>query len=87
MTRPRFLPDNFTLTLIGVVVLASLLPASGQVAVGFGWLTNLAIALLFFLLTFPFAGSITNWIRVDNTTPFDEYILYTKYFIGILILF
>ncbi len=49
MTRPRFLPDNFTLTLIGVVVLASLLPASGQVVVGFGWLTNLAIALLFFL--------------------------------------
>lgn len=49
MTRPRFLPDNFTLTLIGVVGLASLLPASGQVAVGFGWLTNLAIALLFFL--------------------------------------
>ncbi|VVM43842.1 hypothetical protein PS662_00438 [Pseudomonas fluorescens] len=49
MTRPRFLPDNFTLTLIGVVVLASLLPASGQVAVGFGWLTNSAIALLFFL--------------------------------------
>jgi sodium/bile acid cotransporter 7 len=49
MTRPRFLPDNFTLTLIGVVLLASLLPASGQVAVGFGWLTNSAIALLFFL--------------------------------------
>jgi sodium/bile acid cotransporter 7 len=49
MTRPRFLPDNFTLTLIGVVLLASFLPASGQVAVGFGWLTNLAIALLFFL--------------------------------------
>ena len=49
MTRPRFLPDNFTLTLIGVVIIASLLPASGQVAVGFGWLTNSAIALLFFL--------------------------------------
>ena len=49
MTRPRFLPDNFTLTLVGVVLLASLLPASGQVAVGFGWLTNSAIALLFFL--------------------------------------
>jgi len=49
MTRPRFLPDNFTLTLIGVVLLASLLPVSGQVAVGFGWLTNGAIALLFFL--------------------------------------
>jgi sodium/bile acid cotransporter 7 len=49
MTRPRLLPDNFTLTLIGVVTLASLLPASGEVAVGFGWLTNIAIALLFFL--------------------------------------
>jgi sodium/bile acid cotransporter 7 len=49
MTRPRLLPDNFTLTLIGVVLFASLLPASGQVAVGLGWLTNAAIALLFFL--------------------------------------
>lgn len=39
MTRPRFLPDNFTLTLIGVVLLASFLPASGQVAVGF-WLAD-----------------------------------------------
>jgi sodium/bile acid cotransporter 7 len=45
MTRPRFLPDNFTLTLVSVVILASFLPASGQVAVGFGWLTNLAIGL------------------------------------------
>ncbi|NWB96815.1 bile acid:sodium symporter [Pseudomonas gingeri] len=49
MTRPRFLPDNFTLTLVSVVLLASFLPASGQVAVGFSWLTNIAIALLFFL--------------------------------------
>lgn len=49
MTRPRFLPDNFTLMLITVVIIASLLPATGQVAVGFGWLTNIAIALLFFL--------------------------------------
>ncbi|WP_460135575.1 bile acid:sodium symporter family protein [Pseudomonas sp. S1_E04] len=49
MTRPRFLPDNFTLSLIATVILASLLPASGQTAVAFGWVTNLAIALLFFL--------------------------------------
>ena len=49
MSRPRFLPDNFTLTLVAVVIIASFLPASGQVAVGFGWLTNIAIALLFFL--------------------------------------
>lgn len=49
MSRPRFLPDNFTLALVAVVIIASFLPASGQVAVGFGWLTNIAIALLFFL--------------------------------------
>jgi solute carrier family 10 (sodium/bile acid cotransporter), member 7 len=49
MTRPRFLPDNFTLTLVTVVIIASFLPASGQVAVGFNWLTNIAIALLFFM--------------------------------------
>ncbi|WP_338507696.1 bile acid:sodium symporter family protein [Pseudomonas poae] len=49
MTRPRFLPDNFTLTLIATVILASLLPVNGQAAVAFGWVTNLAIALLFFL--------------------------------------
>ncbi|SEP86100.1 solute carrier family 10 (sodium/bile acid cotransporter), member 7 [Pseudomonas sp. NFACC02] len=49
MTRPRFLPDNFTLALVTVVIIASLLPASGQVAIGFGWLTNIAIALLFFM--------------------------------------
>ncbi|BAN48784.1 bile acid:sodium symporter family protein [Metapseudomonas resinovorans] len=49
MARSRFLPDNFTLALIAVVAIASLLPAQGQVATVFDWVTNLAIALLFFL--------------------------------------
>ncbi|AYF85778.1 bile acid:sodium symporter family protein [Pseudomonas sp. JS3066] len=49
MARPRFLPDNFTLTLIAVVAAATLLPAQGQVAVAFDWITNIAIGLLFFL--------------------------------------
>lgn len=49
MARSRLLPDNFTLTLLGVVALATLLPASGQAAVAFAWITNLGIALLFFL--------------------------------------
>ncbi|WP_437879820.1 bile acid:sodium symporter family protein [Pseudomonas sp. LRF_L74] len=49
MARPRFLPDNFTLTLIAVITLASLLPVSGGAAHAFAWITNLAIALLFFL--------------------------------------
>lgn len=49
MARSRLLPDNFTLTLIAVVIIASLVPCSGQGAVIFGWVTNLAIGLLFFM--------------------------------------
>lgn len=49
MARSRLLPDNFTLTLLAVVLTATLLPASGQVATVFEWITDLAIALLFFL--------------------------------------
>ncbi|MBN3726456.1 bile acid:sodium symporter family protein [Burkholderia sp. Ac-20379] len=49
MARPRFLPDNFTLALVGTVVLASLLPCRGQVAHAANWATNIAIGLLFFL--------------------------------------
>ncbi len=45
----RQLFDNFTLILIGVVVLATVLPAQGDGAVFFQWLTYAAIALLFFL--------------------------------------
>ena len=49
MARSRLLPDNFTLTLLAVVLTATLLPASGQIATVFEWITDLAIALLFFL--------------------------------------
>jgi sodium/bile acid cotransporter 7 len=49
MTRPKFLPDNFTLALVGTVTLASLLPCRGEVAVAFNSLTDVAIGLLFFL--------------------------------------
>ncbi|SFE30862.1 bile acid:sodium symporter family protein [Paracidovorax konjaci] len=49
MARSRFLPDNFTLALLAVVALASLLPASGRVAQGFEITTTAAVALLFFL--------------------------------------
>ena len=49
MNRPRFLPDNFTLALLGTVTLASLLPAQGLTAHFFELLTTAAIALLFFL--------------------------------------
>jgi sodium/bile acid cotransporter 7 len=49
MSRPKFLPDNFTLALIGTLVVASVLPCRGKAAVIVDYLTNVAIALLFFL--------------------------------------
>jgi len=49
MNRLRLLFDNFTLFLIAVVAAATLVPAHGVGAVIFGWITDLAIALLFFL--------------------------------------
>jgi sodium/bile acid cotransporter 7 len=49
MARSRFIPDNFTLTLIAVVIAASVLPCRGSVAVAFNWITNIAIGLLFFM--------------------------------------
>jgi sodium/bile acid cotransporter 7 len=42
-------PDPYIIAILLMVVVASLLPVSGQGAVWFGWLTKAAIALLFFL--------------------------------------
>ena len=49
MARSRFLPDNFTLAMIVVVIVATVLPCYGQGAVVFDAVTNAAICLLFFL--------------------------------------
>lgn len=49
IARLRLLFDNFTLILIGVVLLATFFPAHGSGATFFNWLTNFAIALLFFM--------------------------------------
>ena len=45
----RFLPDRFTVLLVCVVILASVLPIEGQWADWFGIATDIAIGLLFFL--------------------------------------
>lgn len=45
----RLRPDNYTLALVATVIVASLLPCRGQAAEVFGVVTDLAIALLFFL--------------------------------------
>lgn len=49
MQRFNFLPDKFVLFILVSVGLASFFPAQGEVSVGFKWLTNIAIALLFFM--------------------------------------
>lgn len=49
MKRPRYLPDNFTLVLVLTVTLSSIFPCQGKAAELFDWVTNLAIALLFFM--------------------------------------
>jgi sodium/bile acid cotransporter 7 len=45
----EFLPDGFTLAIVATVAIASVLPCHGEGAVIFGWLTTLAIAVMFFM--------------------------------------
>ncbi len=45
----RLKPDNYVLAIVGMVVLASILPVHGEAAKGFDLLTKGLIALLFFL--------------------------------------
>ncbi len=53
MTLPNRLqalrPDPFTLAIVSVVVLASVLPARGLAAEALGYVVQIAIAVLFFL--------------------------------------
>jgi sodium/bile acid cotransporter 7 len=44
----NFIPDRFMLALIGVLLLATVLPASGAAAVAVKWLANVTVVLLFF---------------------------------------
>lgn len=45
----RLAPDPYILAILGMVVLASIVPVRGEAAAGFSLLTKAAIALLFFL--------------------------------------
>lgn len=49
MAGIRWIPDTFTQLLLGMVLLAALFPVAGNAAVVMGWITHLAIGLLFFL--------------------------------------
>jgi sodium/bile acid cotransporter 7 len=87
MMRPQFLPDNFTLMLIACVVLASILPCQGTVAVGFNQLTNIAISLLFFLHGAKLSreaalAGLTHW-RLHLTVLAATFVLFP--FFGVLL--
>jgi sodium/bile acid cotransporter 7 len=62
----RLALDTYTLLLVGMVVLASVLPASGGAAVALGHVTTFAIGLLFFLHGAKLSrqalvAGLTNW--------------------------
>jgi len=49
MNRPRFVPDNFVLLLIAMVIVATVLPCRGVWADAMHMLTTVSIAVLFFM--------------------------------------
>jgi len=62
----RLKVDTYLLLIVAMVVAASLLPARGEAAVGFGWATKIAIALVFFLHGARLSreaviGGLTHW--------------------------
>jgi Predicted Na+-dependent transporter len=76
----RFLPDGFTLSLIATVLLASFLPCRGAAAQAFEVLTDIAIALLFFLHGAKLSreavvAGMTNW-RLHLTVLASTFLLF-----------
>ena len=76
----RFLPDRFTCALLCTVLLASVLPCRGAAAQVFGLLTDVAIALLFFLHGAKLSrqavlAGITNW-RLHLTVLASTFVLF-----------
>ncbi len=80
MSFRRFLPDGFTCALVATVVLATLLPCRGEAAEAFDLLTDVAIALLFFLHGAKLSrdaviAGMTNW-RLHLTVLASTFILF-----------
>ena len=76
----RFLPDRFTGALLCTVLLASVLPCRGAAGQVFGVLTDVAIALLFFLhgaklSRVAVVAGITNW-RLHLTVLASTFVLF-----------
>jgi sodium/bile acid cotransporter 7 len=76
----RLLPDGFTCALVVTVALASVLPCRGLTAQAFNLLTDVAIALLFFLHGAKLSreavlSGITNW-RLHLTVLASSFVLF-----------
>ena len=91
---PRFLSrlpiDAYLLALIGMVVLAALLPASGQAAVVMDWVVKVAIALLFFLYgarmsPAAIGAGLLHW-RLQGTVFLSTFLLFPLLGLGLVFL-
>lgn len=91
---PRFLSrlpiDSYLLALIGMVILAALLPASGQAAVVMDWVVKAAIALLFFLYgarmsPAAIGAGLMHW-RLQGTVFLSTFLLFPLLGLGLVFL-
>ncbi|MFN3878320.1 MAG: bile acid:sodium symporter family protein [Brevundimonas sp.] len=91
---PRFLSrlpiDGYLLALIGMVILAALLPASGQAAVVMDWVVKAAIALLFFLYgarmsPAAIGAGLMHW-RLQGTVFLSTFLLFPLLGLGLVLL-
>ena len=91
---PRFLSrlpiDGYLLALIGMVILAALLPASGQAAVVMDWVVKAAIALLFFLYgarmsPAAIGAGLLHW-RLQGTVFLSTFLLFPLLGLGLILL-
>lgn len=91
---PRFLSrlpiDRYLLALIGMVVLAAVLPARGEAAVVMGWVVKAAIALLFFLYgarmsPAAIGAGLLHW-RLQGTVFLSTFLLFPLLGLGLVFL-
>ena len=76
----NLLPDAFTVGIVLSILLGFLIPCSGVVATGFGWLTQAAIVLLFFLYGVKLSrssvvGGLLHW-RLQGMVLFSTFVLF-----------
>ena len=91
---PRFLSrlpiDGYLLALIGMVILAAILPASGQAAVVMDWVVKAAIALLFLLYgarmsPAAIGAGLLHW-RLQGTVFLSTFLLFPLLGLGLVLL-